>query len=114
MGLLDNDGKANAAAITAVANVHAGMFFDDLCDYGPDAGTMLTVITRLRFLLNNAKPNQVFLAICMVYNELRRPLPYVLWWISGSDSIVPIFTKQFVDRLSAILCQIQHEGGDSA
>ncbi len=114
MGLLDDDGKADGMAVSIVARVCAGMFFDDLCDYASDEETMLSTYARLARLRDTMEPRQVFLYICVAYDEMHRPLPELLWWISGSNEIVPLFTECFVDSLQTILHQIQNEGGTPA
>ena len=105
MGLIQEDGQPNAAAIAVVARVHAGMLFDDLCDYGDDEGQPLSTATRLSRLLETAEPRQVLLSICYAYDKLHRPLPELIWWISGSMEIVPLFVKGFVESLKNILNQ---------
>ena len=114
MGLIDDDGKANAGAVSVVARACAGMFFDDLCDYASEDYTMLSTYARLAHLHETAEPRQVFLSVCVAYDEMHRPLPELLWWISGSNEIVPLFIGRFMDSLRTILQQIQNEGGAPA
>lgn len=114
MGLIDSDGKANANAVSVMARVCAGMFYDDLCDCAGEDGTILSTYTRLARLRETAEPRQVFLSICVAYDEIHRPLPELLWWISGSNEIVPLFIESFMDSLKTILHQIQKEGGPPA
>ena len=114
MGLIDDDGKANGGAVSIVARACAGMFFDDLCDYGGEDGMMLSTYARLSRLRETAEARQVFLSICVAYDEMRRPLPELLWWISGSNEIVPLFIESFMDSLKTILCKIQNGGGTPA
>lgn len=109
MGLLDGDGKANVQAIKIIARAHAGMFFDALCEHGDSEGGMLLTITRLSKMQEAAEPRQIFLTICMAYDEMRLPLPDLIWWISGSGELVSLFVKSFVDSLKTILHQIQNE-----
>ncbi len=109
MGLVGGDGKANVQAIKIIARAHAGMFFDELCERSDSERSMLLTITRLSKMQKTAEPRQVFLSICVAYDEMHRPLPELLWWISGSNEIVPLFTESFVDSLQTILHQIQNE-----
>ena len=105
MGLIKDNGQPDPAVIAMIARVQAGMFFDDLCDYGDDEGLPLSTTARLSRLLETTEPRQVLLAICCAYDELRRPLPELIWWISGSMEIVPLFVKGFVESLKNILNQ---------
>ena len=111
MGLIDDDGKADANAVSVMARACAGMFFDDLRDCAGEDGAILQVYGRLARLRETAEPRQVFLSICVAYDEIHRPLPELLWWISGSNEIVPLFIERFMDSLKTILHQIQNEGG---
>lgn len=111
MGLIDNSGKANSVAVSVMAQACAGMFFDDLRDYAGVDGTELSTCARLIRLGEAADPRQVFLSICVTYDEMRRPLPELLWWISGSNEIVPLFVSYFLNSLKTMLHQIQNEGG---
>ena len=111
MGLISDNDKADAGAIAVVARVCAGMFFDDLCEYAGEDDAMLSTYARLARLHETVEPRQVFLSVCVAYDEMHRPLPELLWWISGSNEIVPLFIERFMDSLKAILQQIQNEGG---
>ena len=113
MGLLRKDGTVDKSAIRTIAKALAGMMFDDLCEYADRDGGMLSTIARLTQLRERTSPRDLFLAICMVYDEMRRPLPDLIWWIAGNDEIVPIFVDSFVQSLSQILKHIQNEGGHS-
>lgn len=111
MGLIDDGGKINRGAVSVVARACAGMFFDDLCDYAAEDGAERSTYARIVRLHETARPQQVFLSICVAYDEMRRPLPELLWWISGSNEIVPLFVDSFVNSLKTILHQIQNKGG---
>ena len=111
MGLIDNSVRANKGAVSTMARVCAGMFFDDLCDYAVEDGAEWSICSRLVHLHETAGPRQVFLSICVAYDEMHRPLPELLWWISGSSEIVPLFVDSFVNSLKTILHQIQNERG---
>ena len=114
MGLIRDDGKANASAVSVMARACAGMFFDDLCEYAGEDDAMLSTYARLVRMHETTEPRQVFLSVCVAYDEMHRPLPELLWWISGSNEIVPLFIEHFMDSLKAILQQIQTEGGTPA
>ena len=114
MGLVDGDGKANVQAIKIIARAHAGMFFDERCEHSDSEGGVLLTITRLSKMRETAQPWQVFITICIAYDEMRLPLPDLIWWISGNMELVSLFVGAFVDSLKAILRQIQNGGGNSA
>ena len=111
MGLIGDDGTADAGAVSVMARACAGMFFDDLCEYAGEDDAMLSTYARLAHLREIAEPRQIFLSVCVAYDEMHRPLPELLWWISGSNEIVPLFIERFMDSLKTILQQIQNEGG---
>ena len=111
MGLICDDGTVDVGAVSVMARVCAGMFYDDLCDCAGEDGAILPTYVRLARLRETAEPRQVFLSICVAYDEIHRPLPELLWWISGSDEIVPLFIERFMDSLKTIFHQIQNEGG---
>ena len=111
MGFLDSDGKVVTSTIDIFARAYAGMFFDDLCDYSDADGGMLSTVSKLAQLREKEEPRQVFLGICFAYDEMRRPFPDLIWWISGNKEIIPVFVPRFVDNLKNILKQIQNKGG---
>ena len=105
MGLLDVQDKANKEVIRAAAQLHAGMFYDDLCDCGGMEGGVFDIITRLSSLRDTGDSRQALLYICVSYDRMSRPLPDLIWWISGNQEILPSFINCFVDSLRSIVNQ---------
>ena len=107
MGLLDVQDKANKEVIRAAAQLHAGMFYDDLCDCdcGGMEGGVFDIITRLSSLRDTGDSRQALLYICVSYDRMSRPLPDLIWWISGNQEILPSFINCFVDSLRHIINQ---------
>ena len=111
MGLIDDSGHASIEAVAVVARVCAGMFYDALYDASVESEAMPSIQARLSRLCEIGDPRQAFLSICLAYDEMRRPLPELLWWISGSSEIVPLFVEGFTDSLTTILSKMTNEGG---
>ena len=111
MGLLDDSGHASIGTVAIVARVCAGMFYDDLNDACGENEAIPSIHARLGRLREIEDPRQAFLSICLAYDEMRRPLPELLWWISGSTEIVPLFVECFTDSLTTILSKMTNEGG---
>jgi hypothetical protein len=102
MGLIGADGTMDIAAVTILAHVHAGLFFDALCDSCAAYETVTTICGALIELAQTFPPKRVLLALCTEYDAMRRPLPDAIWWISGSVELVPPFMEQFLQWLDKL------------
>jgi hypothetical protein len=103
MGLIREDGKVNIPAVTALAHVYAGLFFDALCDDCDEYETVFKICRTLIDLAHTTQPKRILLALCTEYDAMRRPLPEPIWWISGSNEIVPLFMRSFLHWLEKLL-----------
>lgn len=115
MGLLEADGKGNRDAVSALARLSAGLFFDALCDTYAETATVLRIGRELTSTGTAAEPRRAFLRLCAEYDAMRRPIPEPLWWISGSEILVPPFMEGFLrnlaDDLTGWEVMEKHENG---
>lgn len=105
MGLLDGKEKVHMDVARAAAQLQAGMFYDDLRDCRNKEGELFDIISRLSQLRDSEKYQQALLLICVSYDQIHRPLPDLIWWISGSREILPTFINYFVDTIWSIINQ---------
>lgn len=108
MGLIQRDGAANGVALSALARVYAGLFFESLCDFHNDMESSFQICADLVELSAKANYHELLLAICMQYDSMRISLPEPVWWISGNDDLLPVYVIRFADCLKEF---IRHEEG---
>lgn len=102
MGLLTPDGKPDPEALTVFSRLHAGLFFDSLCDSCSSIERVEAVCRRLKETAAQTGARRALLELCTLYDDMRRPLPEPIWWIVGSDLLLPPFMEAFTARLSAL------------
>lgn len=99
MGLILDDGTPDRDAVTVLARVLAGQYFDDLCDFCQDADAVLDVLRRFLGEAEGAPPQRRFLLLCLQYDAIYRPLPDPVWWLSGNQKLAGLFSAGFVAHL---------------
>ena len=102
MGLLTEDNKINFSVLQAVAIVHAGLFFDLLHDACGEPDGALSACRSLIELSKIISERQTLLMISIQYDTIAKPLPEVLWWISGNEMLLPPFIKGFMQHLNKL------------
>lgn len=115
MGLLNPDNTVNTALVQAVAQVHAGLFFDQVLDTCGDGVNVISVCENLIELSKIVDDRQALLLISIQYDTMGKALPDLLWWISGNKLLLPPFISCFLKRLDE-LCMEEAgrlEGGDA-
>lgn len=105
MGLLDEEGKADQDAVSVLARVYAGLFYDALCDACEDKERVFVTCSDLIEQLGVVTPKQLFLSICAQHDYIHRDLPEPIWRISGNPTVVNIFSEDFVRRLSEFISE---------
>lgn len=102
MGLLDAADEPNRDMVEAAAQIYAGLFYDELCDFFGDLDSVKTACRGLieRTALEEAKSK--FLAICSAYDAAYSAIPEPIWWLSGNTALVSAFTDSFLKRLTAV------------
>lgn len=99
MGLLTDDSKADMDALAAFSRLYAGLFFDNLCDICASPEAVTAACRHLSETFVQAGHRRALLELCTLYDNMRRPLPEPIWWIVGSDVLLPPFMKHFTIRL---------------
>lgn len=102
MGLLRADGQADGAAVSVLSHLYAGLFYDALCDFSGSMEAAHVICTRLLELAAEAEPRRVLLAISMQYDAMYRTLPEPIWWIAGSNTLLPPFIAGFTRHLAEL------------
>lgn len=103
MGLLLEDGSANREALTVMAQVYAGQYFDDVCASHQDMEILREQLRRYVAGSEMAAPKQRFLLLCLQYDAFYRPIPDPVWWMSGSEVLTDQFSQMFVACLRKLL-----------
>lgn len=106
MGLLLENGSPNLAIVKALAIVHAGLFFDHLCDSCGSGEKALEICSLFQEQLDNragvVTPKRLLLMLSMQYDMMQRPMPEVIWWLSGTQSLLEPFLTEFFQALHHI------------
>ena len=105
MGLLNEKGQADQDAVSVLARVYAGLFYDALCDACEDRGRVSATCSDLIEQLGVVNPKQLFLSICAQHDYIHRDLPEPIWRISGNPTVVKTFSEVFVRRLSEFISE---------
>ena len=103
MCLIQHDGAANGDALSVLARVYAGLFFESLRDCHNDMESAFQICAGLVELNAKANYHELLLAICVQYDSLRISLPEPVWWIVGNDDLVQIYVSRFTDCLSKFI-----------
>lgn len=100
MGLLTAEGKPDRDALAVAARLYAGAFYDDLCDFYSDMGSVSAVCRELTERIGSEDPRLPFLSICSAYDAMYCALPEPVWWMAGNLELVSHFSHGFIRRLS--------------
>lgn len=100
MGLLTAGGKPDRDAMAVVSRLYAGLFYDDLCDFYSEMGSVNTVCRELIDRGGAEDPRLPFLSICSAYDAMYCSLPEPVWWMAGNLELAAHFAHGFIRRLS--------------
>ena len=111
LGLLTSEDRVNTVALEAICAVHAALLFSQIYDACGDWARTLSVCRRITSQAPLVSDRQVLLLISIQYDTIAKPLPEVIWWISGSEILLAPFVRGFVRKLDEF-CEDIREGGD--
>lgn len=109
MGLLDDRGNAIEETVVAVGRAYAGALFDELYDYGRTDGMGWESLCWLIEEVEQAEGRKKLLQICLQYDSLSKPLPDLIWWISGSGEVAEVFAVAFVRHMKELCMEVMRE-----
>ena len=109
MGLINKEGVVDENVVAIAGGIYAGMFFDNLCDTYESYEEVKVICRQLLDGKARISAKQMFILISLQYDAMRKPLPELMWWISGSAQILPIFITAFTSRLERLM----DPGGDT-
>ncbi len=113
MGLLTVEEQVNKNAIETISILQAGLLFSQILDCCGDWEGTLSVCRRITAQAAQIKDRQILLLISIQYDAIAKPLPEVIWWISGSDALLAPFVRGFVHHLNELCAEENsREGGD--
>ena len=113
MGLLTVEDQVNTNAIETISTLQAGLLFSQFLDSCGDWEVTLSVCRRITAQAAQIKDRQILLLISIQYDAIAKPLPEVIWWISGSDALLAPFVRGFVHHLNELCAEENsREGGD--
>ena len=113
MGLITVADQVNTNAIETISTMQAGLLFSQILDSSGDWEGTLNVCHRITAQAAQIKDRQILLLICIQYDAIAKPLPEVIWWISGSDALLAPFVRGFVHHLNELCAEDNpREGGD--
>ena len=107
MGLLDDNGQPAEDAVGVLANVYAGLLFDDLSESSPDLEYVRQVSDRLTQLWNAGDIRNALLFLCVQYDGMLRTLPEPIWWIVGSQTLLTLFVGNFVEWFGRLVADME-------
>ena len=114
MKLIAEDNQINEDMLEAVGVVQAGLFFSQILDACGDWESTLMVCRRMAAQAALISERQVLLLISIQYDTIAKPLPEVIWWISGSEDLLSPFVRCFVRHLIELCTNGERlERGDS-
>ena len=102
MALISETDQVNAETLEAVSVVHAALFFSQILDACGDWDGTISICRRLVSQAALVSDRQVLLLISIQYDMIAKPLPEVIWWISGSELLLSPFVRGFVHRLDEL------------
>jgi len=108
MGLLRKDDTPDQERMTALGEVLAGQFFDDLYDFHQDSGDAETALRDFLTEAETSTPRRRFLLICLQYDAIHRSLPDPVWWLSGNAQLASLFSDGFVGHLQKLSKEMAH------
>ena len=112
MGLLTKEDQVNAGVMDAISAVHAALLFSQIYDACGDWAGTLSVCRRITSQASLVSDRQVLLLISIQYDTIAKPLPEVIWWISGSEILLAPFVRGFVRKLDELCKEEPAAGGD--
>ena len=112
MGLLTKEDQVNAGVMDAISAVHAALLFSQIYDACGDWAGTLSVCRRITSQALLVSDRQVLLLISIQYDTIAKPLPEVIWWISGSEILLAPFVRGFVRKLDELCKEEPAAGGD--
>ena len=105
MGLLDVNGAPNIDAVSVIAKVYSGLFYDSLYDFYGDTQFVSNLCHSLLDQLRNENTGNVLLSICLQYDRMHRLLPELIWWISGNPALVELFVSGMIVMLNKLIAR---------
>lgn len=114
MGLLTESNEVQTGVVEIVGQIHAGLFFDQLCDAYENYSEVVAICRQFIKRAAKADAKQTLLMISVEYDAMRRPLPELIWWISGSAILLPLFISSFITNLTALLQEETYDTEDQS
>ena len=112
MGLLTEDHQVNNSIVEAISVVQAGLLFSQILDSCGDWEGTIKVCRRITAQASQVTDRQVLLIISIQYDAIAKPIPEVIWWISGNDTLLAPFVRGFVHHLNELCAKEDYrEGG---
>lgn len=102
MGLVDKSGKVDPIVVESMGRMYAGLFYDQLCESYDSNEDVSAICVHMIERAKDATAKQILLTVSLQYDAMGRTLPEVIWWISGSADILPVFIVHFVNALIAL------------
>ena len=102
MGLINKEGVVDENVVAIAGGIYAGMFFDNLCDTYESYEEVKVICRQLLDGKARISAKQMLILISLQYDAM-------MWWISGSAQILPIFITAFTSRLERLM----DPGGDT-
>lgn len=109
MGLLDGTGQVQDRAVSALGVLMAGLFYDAICDHYNDVSGVRGVYQDLADLHAVGDHRRLLLRYSMQHDMLHEPIPSAVWWLSGNELVVKAFLDRFMERLGALMSELQTE-----
>jgi len=103
MDILDESGCINESAMSAMAGIFSGLFFDDLCDFYQNTKELWSIYQIFAELYEKKDHQHLYLFLSIQYDNMRKPLPDPVWFLAGNDAAVKTFMLQFMERYRKLM-----------
>ncbi|MCL1919414.1 MAG: hypothetical protein FWG14_14160 [Peptococcaceae bacterium] len=109
MGLLDNDGSPDIAAMTVLADIYCSLFFDDLRTLYDKEQELRSTYNIFAELFDRQEYNSVMILLAVQHDFMFKPLPDPVCLLVGDPAAVDVFISLFMDRLTVYMAEAGYE-----
>lgn len=103
MGLVDETGRLNTAAMSVLTDIFTGLFYDDMRDFLKNTEDVLTIFETFKALYKKEDYQRMYLLLSIQYDYMGKPLPDPIWWFAGDGTVVKTFMSLFMERYERLM-----------
>jgi len=111
MGLLDDGGSPNIAAMTLLADIYCSLFFDDLLVLYDKEQELRSTYNIFVELFDRQEYNSVLIYLAVQHDFMFKPLPDPVGLLVVEPAAVDVFISLFMERLTGYMVEAGHVDG---